>query len=59
MNKEGFIIKCKRCGKEDEYLDKDFYRKQFDKGDSKIILAVSWGYEEGEIRCKCGNVIEF
>lgn len=60
MSKEGFIIKCKRCGKEDEYKDKDFYSKQFQEGEeSKIILGISWGYEEGSIECACGNTIEF
>ncbi|OZV10774.1 hypothetical protein CIW83_18315 [Tissierella sp. P1] len=56
---KGFTIKCNKCGREDEYKDKSFYSKQFDEEDGQIILGVSWGYEEGSIKCECGNIIEF
>lgn len=59
MDKEGFTIKCNKCGREDEYKCGSFYSKQFYEEEGKIILGINWGYEEGSIECECGNKIEF
>lgn len=54
----GFTIICNKCKREVKYKDKKWYSDQFDK-DYEIKFGIAWPYEEGEIKCKCGNVIEF
>ena len=54
---KGFIVKCNKCGNEIDANDY-FYEQQI-LLKKEIQVKISWGYEEGLIKCNCGNYIEF
>jgi len=57
---EGFTLKCNKCGREIQLKGKNFYTKQLNEypENDKLYLGISFGYEEIEIECVCGNRIE-